>query len=183
MTVPRVPTCGIGRDVSDQVGVREKTSESVGTRLPFRWGKRRTQQIPFVVNNNRADIKITVAIPRDRRPPITPPLFQINKTRMNENKNFRVLPILVHDGRSSIIASTSPRNLLNCKKIKKNFVSQGNHISNETTNKTWPFVTADEDSKHQPSTPLTSHIIKYEFKKNYKQFPKFLPNSVREKTN
>ncbi|GFY22879.1 hypothetical protein TNCV_2181401 [Trichonephila clavipes] len=24
MTVPRVPTCGIGRDVSDQVGVREK---------------------------------------------------------------------------------------------------------------------------------------------------------------
>ncbi|GFV03674.1 hypothetical protein TNCV_1876221 [Trichonephila clavipes] len=143
MTVPRVPTCGIGRDVSDQVGVKEKTSESlsirgasrfylaaifscilerilyrnsinlsdwsrvsgrisshgqwhppsagnsqktpltmmylwvqcllpgVGTRHPFRWGKRRTQQIPFVVNNNRADIKITVAIPRDRRPPIT----------------------------------------------------------------------------------------------------------------
>ncbi|GFS59842.1 hypothetical protein TNCV_2806511 [Trichonephila clavipes] len=113
MTVPRVPTCGIGRDVSDQVGVRERTSESVnsgcirlysaavfscilerilhrnsinlsdwsrvsgrisshgvGTRHPFRWGKRRTQQIPFVVNNNRADIKITVAIPRDRRPPI-----------------------------------------------------------------------------------------------------------------
>ncbi|GFW63240.1 hypothetical protein TNCV_3476561 [Trichonephila clavipes] len=24
MTVPRVPNCGIGRDVSDQVGVREK---------------------------------------------------------------------------------------------------------------------------------------------------------------
>ncbi|GFV88046.1 uncharacterized protein TNCV_3241961 [Trichonephila clavipes] len=75
MTVPRVPTCGIGRDVSDQVGVKEKTPESpsirgVGTRHPFRWGKRRTQQIPFVVNNNRADIKITVAIPRDRRPPI-----------------------------------------------------------------------------------------------------------------
>ncbi|GFV33244.1 hypothetical protein TNCV_3948981 [Trichonephila clavipes] len=43
----------------------------VGTRHPFRWGKRRTQQIPFVVNNNRADIKITVAIPRDRRPPIS----------------------------------------------------------------------------------------------------------------
>ncbi|GFV61718.1 hypothetical protein TNCV_188761 [Trichonephila clavipes] len=43
----------------------------VGTRHPFRWGKRRTQEIPFLVNNNRADIKITVAIPRDRRPPIT----------------------------------------------------------------------------------------------------------------
>ncbi|GFV89733.1 hypothetical protein TNCV_827251 [Trichonephila clavipes] len=43
----------------------------VGTRHPFRWGKRRTQQIPFVVNNNRADIKITVTIPRDRRPPIS----------------------------------------------------------------------------------------------------------------
>ncbi|GFU96280.1 hypothetical protein TNCV_88571 [Trichonephila clavipes] len=114
MTVPRVPTCGIGRDVSDQVGVRKNvrecqsirgasrfylaaiytyvlerilyrnsinlsdwsrvsgriSSHGVGTRHPFRWGKRRTQQIPFVVNNNRADIKITVAIPRDRRPPI-----------------------------------------------------------------------------------------------------------------
>ncbi|GFX36070.1 hypothetical protein TNCV_4215921 [Trichonephila clavipes] len=42
----------------------------VGIRHPFRWGKRRTQEIPFLVNNNRADIKITVAIPRDRRPPI-----------------------------------------------------------------------------------------------------------------
>ncbi|GFW64923.1 hypothetical protein TNCV_391891 [Trichonephila clavipes] len=28
MTVPRVPTCGIGRDVSDQVGVREKRQRS-----------------------------------------------------------------------------------------------------------------------------------------------------------
>ncbi|GFU83925.1 hypothetical protein TNCV_3852471 [Trichonephila clavipes] len=62
----------------------------VGTRHPFRWGKRRTQHIPFVVNNNRADIKITVAIPRDRRPPITPPLFQINKTRMNEKQKFQI---------------------------------------------------------------------------------------------
>ncbi|GFY16399.1 hypothetical protein TNCV_2350421 [Trichonephila clavipes] len=42
-----------------------------------------------------------------------------------------VLPILVHDARSSISASTSLRNLLNCKN-KKNFVSQGNHFSNET---------------------------------------------------
>ncbi|GFV56893.1 hypothetical protein TNCV_1869341 [Trichonephila clavipes] len=32
MTVPRVPTCGIGRDVSDQVGVKEKTSESLSIR-------------------------------------------------------------------------------------------------------------------------------------------------------
>ncbi|GFT76092.1 DUF1758 domain-containing protein [Trichonephila clavipes] len=43
----------------------------MGTRHPFRWGKRRTQEIPFLVNNNRADIKITVAIPGDRRPPIS----------------------------------------------------------------------------------------------------------------
>ncbi|GFW14516.1 uncharacterized protein TNCV_2358401 [Trichonephila clavipes] len=42
----------------------------VGTRHPFRWGKRRTQEIPFLVNNNRADIKITVAIPGDRRPKV-----------------------------------------------------------------------------------------------------------------
>ncbi|GFU20132.1 hypothetical protein TNCV_2557251 [Trichonephila clavipes] len=35
----------------------------VGTRHPFRWGKkRRIHQIPSVVNNNRADVKITVAI-------------------------------------------------------------------------------------------------------------------------
>ncbi|GFV88044.1 hypothetical protein TNCV_3241941 [Trichonephila clavipes] len=132
MTVPRVPTCGIGRDVSDQVGVREKTSESpsirgasrfylaaifscilerilyrnsinlsdwsrvsgtisshgVGTRHPFRWGKRRTQQIPFVVNNNRADIKITVAIPRDRRPPITVGVKYLEK-RENQKKSLR----------------------------------------------------------------------------------------------
>ncbi|GFX94723.1 hypothetical protein TNCV_4800001 [Trichonephila clavipes] len=42
----------------------------VRTRHPFRWGKRRIHQIPFVVNNNRADVKTTVAILRDRRPPI-----------------------------------------------------------------------------------------------------------------
>ncbi|GFS99548.1 hypothetical protein TNCV_2802771, partial [Trichonephila clavipes] len=42
-----------------------------GNTSPFRWGKRRTQEIPFLVNNNRADIKITVAIPGDRRPPIS----------------------------------------------------------------------------------------------------------------
>ncbi|GFX78948.1 hypothetical protein TNCV_3912371 [Trichonephila clavipes] len=34
----------------------------VGTRHPFRWGKkRRIHHIPSVVNNNRADVKITVA--------------------------------------------------------------------------------------------------------------------------
>ncbi|GFX07430.1 DDE_3 domain-containing protein [Trichonephila clavipes] len=88
MTVPRVPTCGIGAAVfscilerilyrnsinlSDWSRVSGRiSSHGVGTRHPFRWGKRRTQQISFVVNNNRADIKITVAIPRDRRPPIT----------------------------------------------------------------------------------------------------------------
>ncbi|GFW91295.1 hypothetical protein TNCV_737101 [Trichonephila clavipes] len=43
----------------------------VRTRQTFRWGKRRIRQIPFVVNNNRADVKTTVAILRDRRPPIT----------------------------------------------------------------------------------------------------------------
>ncbi|GFY01769.1 hypothetical protein TNCV_1467611 [Trichonephila clavipes] len=43
----------------------------VRTRHPFRWGKRRIHQIPFVVNNNRADVKTTVAILRDRRPPIS----------------------------------------------------------------------------------------------------------------
>ncbi|GFT13225.1 hypothetical protein TNCV_4076831 [Trichonephila clavipes] len=32
MTVPRVPICGIGRDVSDQVGAREKASESASIR-------------------------------------------------------------------------------------------------------------------------------------------------------
>ncbi|GFW34782.1 hypothetical protein TNCV_954101, partial [Trichonephila clavipes] len=42
----------------------------VRTRHPFRWGTRRIHQIPFVVNNNRADVKTTVAILRDRRPPI-----------------------------------------------------------------------------------------------------------------
>ncbi|GFU28032.1 hypothetical protein TNCV_3153561 [Trichonephila clavipes] len=42
----------------------------VRTRHPFRWGKRSIHQIPFVVNNNRADVKTTVAILRDRRPPI-----------------------------------------------------------------------------------------------------------------
>ncbi|GFV23760.1 hypothetical protein TNCV_959541 [Trichonephila clavipes] len=43
----------------------------VRTRHPFRWGKRHIHQIPFVVNNNRADVKTTVAILRDRRPPIS----------------------------------------------------------------------------------------------------------------
>ncbi|GFX65616.1 hypothetical protein TNCV_4093111 [Trichonephila clavipes] len=43
----------------------------VRTRQTFRWGKRRIRQIPFVVNNNRADVKTTVEILRDRRPPIT----------------------------------------------------------------------------------------------------------------
>ncbi|GFW64926.1 hypothetical protein TNCV_391921 [Trichonephila clavipes] len=37
MTVPRVPTCGIGRDVSDQVGVREKRQRvsQFGVHPPF----------------------------------------------------------------------------------------------------------------------------------------------------
>ncbi|GFV96778.1 hypothetical protein TNCV_3388711 [Trichonephila clavipes] len=83
---------------------RVRPSGCVGTRHPFRWGKRRTHQIPFVVNNNRADIKITVAIPRDRRPPITPPLFQINKTRMNEKQKFHVWTT-VGDGLWNVAAS------------------------------------------------------------------------------
>ncbi|GFS75752.1 hypothetical protein TNCV_3424751 [Trichonephila clavipes] len=66
----------------------------MGTRHPFRWGKRRTQKIPFLVNNNRADIKITVAIPGDRRPPI------ITKTI---DEHFELL------GKNQVI-TTRPRN-------------------------------------------------------------------------
>ncbi|GFV35964.1 hypothetical protein TNCV_2867221 [Trichonephila clavipes] len=70
---------GPAAPLSTSIRVRNRSAKDscaaktpgVGTRHPFRWGKRRTQQIPFVVNNNRTDIKITVAIPRDRRPPIT----------------------------------------------------------------------------------------------------------------
>ncbi|GFX88059.1 putative DD41D transposase [Trichonephila clavipes] len=50
--------------------VKSLVYAGVRTRHPFRWGKRRIHQIPFVVNNNRADVKTTVAILRDRRPPI-----------------------------------------------------------------------------------------------------------------
>ncbi|GFU81640.1 DUF5641 domain-containing protein [Trichonephila clavipes] len=85
----RVVKIYMGKDKKVRV-VDIKTGKGVGTRHPFRWGKRRTQEIPFLVNNNRADIKITVAIPGDRRPPITPPLFQINKTRMNEIQKSQI---------------------------------------------------------------------------------------------
>ncbi|GFU42475.1 hypothetical protein TNCV_4556021 [Trichonephila clavipes] len=72
------------------ISVNLKNITSVRTRHPFRWGKRRIHQIPFVVNNNRADVKTTVAILRDQRPPITPPLFQINKTKNNETQKFQL---------------------------------------------------------------------------------------------
>ncbi|GFT52360.1 retrovirus-related Pol polyprotein from transposon 297 [Trichonephila clavipes] len=118
----------IGRDVSDQVGVREKpprvcqfgvhpllfrgsfllysgadylqkinlsdwsrvsgriSSHGVRTRHPFRWGKRRIHQIAFVVNNNREDVKTTVAILRDRLPPIS----SFNSTISIDNQDFPV---------------------------------------------------------------------------------------------
>ncbi|GFX60539.1 hypothetical protein TNCV_276151 [Trichonephila clavipes] len=74
----------------------------------------------------------------------------------------RVLPKLVHDARSSIIASTSLRNLLNCKNKKTLSPRETILVMKQTIKKIklGPFLTAVEDSKHQPSTPLTSHNMR-----------------------
>ncbi|GFV14960.1 hypothetical protein TNCV_4012081 [Trichonephila clavipes] len=108
--------------------------------------------------------------PYGKAAPITPPLSQINKTKMNNNKKISVskrkyriglasanvyvknkicrllvhyqlstsyevvLSMFIHDVGSSIVAQILLKKSAKLQKKKnKNLVSQGNHISNETT--------------------------------------------------
>ncbi|GFU41139.1 RNA-directed DNA polymerase from mobile element jockey [Trichonephila clavipes] len=68
----------------------DQISNRVGTRHPFRWGKETHSPNSICCKQQQGRCKNYSCNLRDRRPPITPPLFQINKTKNNETQKFQL---------------------------------------------------------------------------------------------
>ncbi|GFT98717.1 hypothetical protein TNCV_3791711 [Trichonephila clavipes] len=69
---------------------RVRPSGCVGTHHPFRWGKETHSPNSICCKQQQGRCKNYSCNLRDRRPPITPPLFQINKTKKNETQKFQL---------------------------------------------------------------------------------------------
>ncbi|GFU53898.1 hypothetical protein TNCV_3056181 [Trichonephila clavipes] len=187
MSVPRVSTCGIGRDVSDQVGenVHIKVQKKYSNRLFFHsTGTSRTPDSQTPGSRTAAHVLM------EKKKNVWSVVISLKALQFVVILVFRcclnpvgVLPILVHDARSSISASTSLTKSAKLQKIKKTLSPRETILVMKPQllkkNKTWPFVTAVEDSKHQPSTPLTAHKNK---NKNVKKIQSIseVPTRFRE---